>query len=97
MAISKREWTKRKTERLKREKNYRADYQKEKYKFINVQFRLDDSKDVKILEYLEQQQESRAKTIKKILYNHIAGDKELKKPKIEVLDKDESPGKKKSF
>jgi len=76
MAISKREWNKRKNERLAREKNYRADYQKATYKFVNIQFRLDDPKDVKILEYLEQQQESRAKVIKDILYNYITGDNE---------------------
>ena len=76
MTISKREWNKRKTERLEREKNYRVGYQKQTYKFVNVQFRLDDPKDIKVLEFLENQQESRATVIKKILYDYLENKKE---------------------
>lgn len=71
MTISKKEWEKRKAATAEREKNYRNDYQKEKYKFVNVQFRLDDEKDTKVLEFLENQQESRATVIKNILYEYI--------------------------
>lgn len=73
--LSKAELNKRKLARLKKETDYRINYQKEKYKFINVQFRLDDEKDKQVLEFLENQQESRATVIKKILYDYLENEK----------------------
>jgi len=73
--LSKAELNKRKLARLEKEQDYRNNYQKEKYKFINVQFRLDDEKDKQVLEFLENQQESRATIIKKILYDYLENNK----------------------
>lgn len=74
--LPKAELDKRKLARMKKETDYRINYQKENYKFVNIQFRLDDENDQKILEYLEQQETSRAVTIKNILYKHILENKD---------------------
>ena len=71
MALTKVERNKRTRERLERENKYRVKYQKEKYKFINVQFRIDDEIDKYILDYLEGLDESRANFIKRVLYEKI--------------------------
>ena len=74
--ISKSELNKRKIAQIDKKQNYVKNYQKENYKFVNIQFRLDDENDQKILEYLEQQETSRAVTIKNILYKHILENKD---------------------
>jgi hypothetical protein len=74
--ISKTELNKRKIAQIDKKQKYVKNYQKENYKFVNIQFRLDDENDQKILEYLEQQETSRAVTIKNILYKHILENKD---------------------
>ncbi len=76
LEISKSELNKRKIAQIDKKQKYVKNYQKENYKFVNIQFRLDDENDQKILEYLEQQETSRAVTIKNILYKHILENKD---------------------
>ena len=53
MALTKAEKNKRTKARLERVKEYKGNYQKENYKFLNIKFKLRDEQDQLIMSYIE--------------------------------------------
>ncbi len=74
--LSKAEKNKRTKERLKREQEYRKNYQREKYKFLSIKFKLEEERDKIILSYIESQApKPKIDVIKDILYEYILENK----------------------
>ena len=72
MAISQREWNKRKKESAERKSKYISDYQKRSYTNVTIKFRNDTDSD--ILEHLLNE-ENKGETVKKVLRNYYGLDK----------------------